>query len=102
MRNPFIDQVCVFEENPLNISLTPAESPVQEKSLKISSEKKDWSAQQYGTMLGAFYVGYVASMIPGAILAQKFGFYPVITGVAFVNGLTTFAFPMGKFIEINI
>ena len=50
-------------------------------------------------MLGAFYIGYVVSMIPGAILAQKFGFYPVIAAVAFVNGLTTFAFPMAKFIR---
>ena len=71
----------------LNSTIYPTEDPDQ-------ANKENWTSKQYGRMLGAFYYGYCAAMIPGAIFSQRFGFYRTITFVAFVNGISTILYPM--------
>ena len=33
----------------------------------------DWDREQQGTILGAFFWGYVITQIPGGVLAERFG-----------------------------
>ena len=87
----------------LEVSVNVTSPEVLEAHLTSSpTPKANWTAKQYGTMLGAFYYGYCAAMIPGALLAQRFGFYPVIIGVTMVNGFATFLYPMAVHFSYNL
>jgi MFS family permease len=33
----------------------------------------DWDAQEQGMVLGAFYYGFVVSMVPGGFLCERYG-----------------------------
>ena len=33
----------------------------------------DWSAQEQGIILGGYYYGFIATVLPGGIAAEKFG-----------------------------
>ena len=68
-------------------------SRVRTKHVHHQSQKYNWSAEQVGTLLGSFYWGYCLSMLPGAIIAQKYGSYRVILLSCYVNAILTFFFP---------
>ena len=73
--------------------------PIEEKSrfrtkqVHHQSQKYNWSAEQVGTLLSSYYWGYCLSMLPGAIIAQRYGFYRVILLSCYVNAILTFFFP---------
>lgn len=41
--------------------------------LQQNGAKYDWTQEQQGIVLSAFYVGYIFTHIPGGLLAQNFG-----------------------------
>ena len=73
--------------------------PIEEKShvrtnkAHLQNQKYSWSAEQVGTLLSSYYWGYCLSMLPGAIIAQRYGFYRVILLSCYVNAILTFFFP---------
>lgn len=48
-----------------------------------------WSMTQAGAMMSAFYIGYIATQIPGGALADRFGPKAILTASAFLMGLFT-------------
>ncbi|XP_055298964.1 sialin-like [Sitodiplosis mosellana] len=42
-------------------------------AVKMSSIRYNWTQEQQGWILSSFFVGYLITHIPGALLAQKFG-----------------------------
>ena len=89
------DPVCSSEDLQLSDSISANNSNIDITSDVFTSRKKyDWTTAQYGSMLGAFYIGYCAAVFPGALVAQKFGFHPAILFVCFGNALASFFFPI--------
>ena len=68
-------------------------SHVRTKKAHHQNQKYNWSAEQVGTLLSSYYWGYCLSMLPGAIIAQRYGFYRVILLSCYVNAILTFFFP---------
>ncbi|CAG5109472.1 Oidioi.mRNA.OKI2018_I69.chr2.g4005.t1.cds [Oikopleura dioica] len=52
-----------------------------------------WTDEQYGNILGAFFIGYSISTIGSAFATQKYGFYPLIKVLCFGSATTTLLFP---------
>ena len=88
------DPLCKSGEDFLNMSTINTDPQEISHPEIVNPNKLDWSSQQYGTMLGAFYYGYCAGMIPGGLMAQRFGFFKTIAVVTFSNGILTFLYPM--------
>lgn len=58
------DPVCTTED----LQLPEAISPNTSNSEIFTERKKyDWTTAQYGSMLGAFYIGYCAAVFPGKV-----------------------------------
>jgi len=58
------DPVCTTED----LQLPEAISPNTSNSVIFTERKKyDWTTAQYGSMLGAFYIGYCAAVFPGRV-----------------------------------
>ena len=84
----------------VRVSIEAPTSPTRKPSIELTSDEMyDWSPEQVGTLLGCYYWGYCVSMLPGAVLAQKYGFYSVILISSLVNALLTLFFPL--FIRIG-
>ena len=90
------DPVCSSVEDLQLSESTSSNTSNSEISSDIftSRKKYNWTTAQYGSMLGAFYIGYCAAVFPGALVAQKFGFHPAILFVCFGNALASFFFPI--------
>ena len=89
------DPVCSSEDLQLSEhQSTSSNTSNSEMDIFTSRKKYDWTTAQYGSMLGAFYIGYCAAVFPGALVAQKFGFHPAILFVCFGNALASFFFPI--------
>ena len=53
-----------------------------------------WNPSQVGTILGSYYWGYCFSMLPGSLIAQKFGHYNVILSSCAINAIVSIIFPV--------
>ena len=60
----------------------------------FSDGEFDWSTEQQGWILGAFYYGYILTQIPGGYIAEKYGGkWPFGLGV-FLTGVLTLLTPL--------
>lgn len=59
------------ESNTLSVCPTPNATTV-EKELESMAEF-NWSSTEQGNVLGAFYIGYIVTHLPGGYLADKYG-----------------------------
>ena len=57
---PFIENITTRIANSVNSKLE-------------SSGGFDWNAKEQGMVLGAFYYGYIFTMLPGGYLAERYG-----------------------------
>ena len=57
---PFIENITTRIANSVNSKLE-------------SSGGFDWDAKEQGMVLGAFYYGYIFTMLPGGYLAERYG-----------------------------
>ena len=54
----------------------------------------DWSAQEQGLLLGAFFYGFIVTLVPGGYLSEKFGPKWVLFGSISGGILCTFLSPV--------
>ena len=43
--------------------------------VEITEDRFHWTPEEIGTLLGSFYWGYCATMLIGAVAAQRYGTY---------------------------
>ncbi|XP_059475931.1 sialin-like [Neocloeon triangulifer] len=53
-----------------------------------------WDSQLQGIVLGSFYWSYIVSLVPGGMLAERYGTKIVYGGANLVLGITTLATPV--------
>lgn len=52
----------------------PSEDESDDESESLEKEGEfNWSAQQQGLLLGAFFYGFIVTLVPGGYLSEKFG-----------------------------
>ncbi|XP_064653129.1 sialin-like isoform X2 [Lineus longissimus] len=62
----------------------------------------DWSPQTQGTILGAFYYGYMITQIPGGIISERFGGkWPFGVGVL-LTGILTLLTPVAARTDVSL
>ena len=84
VKNPIV-QTCMQ-----HLSIT---SNITKRAIQLNG-KKQWTGDQHGNMLAAFYYGYIIGMFPAALLSQHVGCYPIVSIVGLLNGLFHILFPM--------
>ena len=55
------------------VALTENRTIIGEDGTKSYEQHFDWSSQQKGFALGAFFYGYIMTQFAGGVLASKFG-----------------------------
>ncbi|XP_078492095.1 sialin-like [Ciona intestinalis] len=85
-------------EEPLKSSESLAFSHVEvNSSIKKTEGSFDWSSDQEGLFLGAYFYGYVCTNIMGGWLGNKFGF-PIVFGLpVFISALLSIATPIAAY-----
>ena len=77
-----VESICTFNQ-----------SVAVEIGERVETSDFAWTNEQYGNILGAYFIGYSISTVASAFAAQKFGFYPLIKILCFGSATTTFLFP---------
>ena len=74
-----------------------------------SSGGFDWNAKEQGIVLGAFYYGYIFTMVPGGYLAERYSSKWVIFMTVFLGSVCSILSPVaaniggyGGFIAIKV
>ncbi|MCC5468169.1 MFS transporter [Pelosinus baikalensis] len=57
--------------------------------MPIASKELGLSAKEAGSYMTAFYIGYVATQLPGGLLTDKYGYRKVLIGSFLVMGIFT-------------
>lgn len=85
--------------------ICPTDSAVIESATIMKAARAtryNWSQEEQGFILSAFFIGYVVSHIPGGLLAEKFGGKCTLTMSILIlticNGVTPPVLEYGKFI----
>ena len=78
-----VDSICTLNQS---VSLV-------ENVERAGKSDFSWTNEQYGNILGAYFIGYSISTVASAFVTQKFGFYPLIKVLCFGSATTTFLFP---------
>lgn len=85
--------------------ICPTDSTVSESATVMKAAKGtryNWSQEEQGWILSAFFIGYVVSHIPGGLLAEKFGGKCTVSISILIlticNGVTPPVLEYGKFI----
>ena len=72
-----IGQECPFSEEIQTTNTSIIKEPkiqdLSENILVNVSSKFNWNAKEQGIVLGAFYYGFILSVIPGGYLVERFG-----------------------------
>ena len=93
---PFIENITTRITNSVNSKLK-------------SSGGFDWNAKEQGIVLGAFYYGYIFTMVPGGYLAERYSSKWVIFMTVFLGSVCSILSPVaaniggyGGFIAIKV
>jgi MFS family permease len=60
----------------------------------VQSYNFEWDSHQQGMVLGSFYWSYIVTLVPGGMLAERYGTKGVYGGANLLLGLTTLLTPM--------
>lgn len=70
--------------------------------LQNKGENYDWSEKQQGFLLGAFYIGYVLTHIPGGIASDYLGAKHVFGGGVLVSALLSLLSPISAHLHYYV
>ncbi|XP_042898023.1 sialin [Parasteatoda tepidariorum] len=68
-------------------------------STVFTGEQFNWDTQTQGTILSAYFYGYVMSHVPGGILAEKFGAKWVFGGGVLATSVFTLLSPFAAYLD---
>ena len=57
--------------------------------MPIASAELGLSAKEAGSFMTAFYIGYVATQLPGGLLTDRYGYRKVLIGSFLIMGIFT-------------
>ncbi|XP_065341145.1 sialin-like [Cloeon dipterum] len=74
----------------------------EQNSAESGGAEFPWNSGQQGIVLGSFYWSYIISLVPGGMLAERFGTKLVYGGANLMLGLAALAIPTAARLDFNL